>query len=77
MLENEYAVYDSHRAEFLRDHKDEFVVIKGELIIGFFKTEHEALEHMKEEQLGTFLVQRCVTIDNETAHYASRVVAFA
>jgi hypothetical protein len=51
-------------------------VIQGDSILGFFQNEIQALEFMKDHRLGTFLVQRCVTIDIETAKYASRV-AFA
>jgi len=77
MLEKEYALYDSHRGEFLAEHAGKFVVIKGDRIVGFYPSERVALEAMKSEQLGTFLVQQCQSIDEETARYASRVVAFA
>ncbi|OHD20335.1 MAG: hypothetical protein A2Y38_22670 [Spirochaetes bacterium GWB1_59_5] len=76
MLEREYALFNTKRDEFVRDHGNEFVVIQGESILGFFKDEIKALESMKGHRLGTFLVQRCVSIDTETAKYASRV-AFA
>jgi hypothetical protein len=76
MLEREFGIYKSHRDEFLRDHAGEYVVIKGDLILGFFKTELEAFLSMKDYQLGTFLVKKCESVDEETAHYASRVVIF-
>jgi hypothetical protein len=76
MLEREYALFNTKRDEFVRDHPNEFVVIQGDSILGFFQNEIQALEFMKDHRLGTFLVQRCVTIDIETAKYASRV-AFA
>jgi hypothetical protein len=38
----ETKTYDAHKAEWLRDHRDEFVVIKGTERLGFFADFHRA-----------------------------------
>ena len=77
MFEREYARFESKRKEFLSKHLGEFVVIQGEAVKGFFKTEMDAFKFMKDQELGSFMVQQCISEDEETARYASRVVAFA
>jgi len=77
MLEHEYEIFDKNRGLFMRDHWEEFVVIQGDEIKGFFPNEKEALMSMKSHPLGTFLVQKCISEGEETARYVSRVVVFA
>ena len=42
-LKQEYKFFISHLAEFSKDHLHQFVVIKGEKIIGFFNSYEKAL----------------------------------
>ena len=42
-LDQELAHYDKHVAEWKCTHAGQFVVIKGETVLGFFGTEDEAL----------------------------------
>jgi hypothetical protein len=39
-LETEF--YENHKAEWLQNHRDKFVVVKGREVLGFFTTFHEA-----------------------------------
>ena len=43
-LEREIATYRARLPEFLRDHEDQFVLIRGEEVLGFWPTFDEALE---------------------------------
>ena len=43
-LEREIATYRARLPEFLREHPDQFVLIRGEDVIGFWPTFDEALE---------------------------------
>ena len=43
-LEQEYQFFTSHLDNFLQNHLNEFVLIKGENIINFFKSYDEALK---------------------------------
>ena len=41
-LSIETGFYESQKTEWLKTHRDEFVVIKGEEILGFFPSFYEA-----------------------------------
>jgi hypothetical protein len=64
MLETELAYYKAHRDEWLKSHRDRFVLIKGEQLVGTFDTEEQALR-TGARQFGptSFLVRR--VIENE------------
>jgi hypothetical protein len=59
-LQHEIACYDKHRATFVEDHRDEYVLIKGQTIVGFF-TEEVAAIHAGYDKFGNeaFLVRLC------------------
>src|SRR4051812_1156811 len=42
-LEREIATFEAKRADFVQDHRDQYVLIKGEDVIDFFATEDEGL----------------------------------
>lgn len=44
LFESERCVFDAHKSEWLATHRDEYVVIKGNRIIGFFPTHRDAYE---------------------------------
>lgn len=41
-LEIEMNLYDLHKLEWLKTYPEEFVVIRSQDVLGFFKTFHEA-----------------------------------
>jgi hypothetical protein len=54
--------YETHKAEWLQSHRDEFVVVKDSEVLGFFASFHEAYSAGVEKH-GTdadFLVKRVV-----------------
>ena len=58
-FDKEFNFYLSHQVDFVAEHEGEYVVIKGEEILGFYGSELEAIRKtLKEHELGTFLVQR-------------------
>jgi len=61
------------RKEFVEKHPGEFVVIQDEKILGFYKTQEEALETTAGLPLGTFLVQQCIPEEDSIQKYYSRV----
>lgn len=74
MLEKEYAFFEKNRENFVKQHKDEYVLIKDEEIIGFFKDRQKALEEAsKKYKLGTFLIHQCVGKNDEIHRFHSRV----
>ena len=60
-LQSEIAHYDANLAAFVGEHRDEFVLIKGSRVMGFYKTEREALD-TGYNSFGNqpFLVRQCV-----------------
>lgn len=73
MLEKEFQYFKQNRNELVKTHLNEYVVIKGEEIIGFFPSEEKALRAMSEHELGTFIVQQCIPEDLDIYKYHSRV----
>ena len=61
-LTDELAFYENHKSEWLKTHRDEFVVIKRNKVVGFFNAFHEAYS-VGVEEFGLdadFLVKRVV-----------------
>jgi hypothetical protein len=75
-LEREFEYFLAHQDELVREYRGKFVVIKGEKVIGVCSSELEAVEKTsKQEELGTFLVQRCEPgNESYTQSFHSRVL---
>lgn len=75
---SDYGWFSSIRDDLMKSHHGEYAVIKDEKILGFYGSTTEALrETVKEHALGTFIVQRCVTVEEDTHYIMSpRVVAW-
>jgi len=61
-LTAELELYEAHKSEWLRTHRDEFVVVKGNDTLGFFADFHQAYR-AGVEKYGVdadFLVKRVV-----------------
>jgi hypothetical protein len=74
-LEKEFGYYLAHQAELVKLHNGKFIVIKNCQVIGVYDSEYEAItETAKQNELGTFLVQKCEPgTDNYMQMYHSRV----
>lgn len=62
-LSVETALYEANKAEWLREHRNQFVVAKGLDVLGFFTEFHEAYQ-VGVERYGIdadFLVKRVVS----------------
>jgi hypothetical protein len=59
-LEKEYTYFKTHLDEFIKDHPNQFVVIIGERVLGFYPNLTDALkETVKDHKPGTFFVELC------------------
>lgn len=57
-FDREFDFYLSKQDEFVKDHNGEWVVIKGNEVLGFYVDQLQAInEIQKTHQLGTFMVQ--------------------
>lgn len=61
MLEEEYKYFKDHKKELLESHKNKFVVLKKNELIGVYDNEKAAYEETtKNHSVGSFLIQQCV-----------------
>ncbi len=66
-LEQPFAYFRKHREEFARKHHGEFVVIYGEEVGGFYKSELEAYTvAIKKHPAGSFLLRPCLRPEEES-----------
>lgn len=60
MLKKEFEYFLEHQKELADKYEGKFIVIKNQKILGVYDSEIEAVtKTSKEEELGTFLVQKC------------------
>lgn len=74
-FDREFNFYLSKQDEFVKDHNEEWVVIKGDEVLGFYLDQLQAIsETQKTHQLGTFMVQHISKGETEyTRTFHSRV----
>ena len=75
ILEKEYTFFLSKRQSMPPNNENKFVVIVGENIAGIYDTISEALsESVKKYTLGTFLIQKISSNENDIVQkFSSRV----
>lgn len=75
-LEKEFRYYLSHQQDLATRYGGQFIVIKGEDVLGAYPTQDEAiLKTVPEHPLGTFLVQFCdKSVESVSQTFHSRVV---
>ena len=77
MTDKNYAYFVEHLDELIEMHNGKHVVIKDESIIGVYDSFKEAYDDtIKTEELGTFIIQQCVTEEEEMITFVSSNVAF-
>jgi hypothetical protein len=77
MIHDEFAFYKANQEKIVQGHLDEFVVIKNQQILGYYKSEEEAFDSMLDEELGTFMIKRCQKPGTDILEYFNNAVAFA
>ena len=77
MSNKNYTYFKEHLEELIDIYYGKHVVIKDESIIGVYDAFKEAYdETIKTEELGTFIIQHCVTEEEEMITFVSGNVAF-
>ena len=70
MLKKEYTFFKTNLTKLLNEYSGQFLVIKGEEVVGNFDTYAEALSFgLSKYKLGEFLVQQCVDESDSTAQF--------
>ncbi len=66
MLETEYEYYQNNKDELLKQYNGKIIVIIGNNVIGDYNKKNEAIiATKKKHKLGTFLVQKVSTEEND------------
>lgn len=70
LLKRELRYFEKHKAELLKKYANQFVLIKGEQLIGAFTTEGEAYEAgIKRFGNAAFLIKQVTKGEDETAYF--------
>jgi hypothetical protein len=77
MIADEFTFYSTHQNEIVEGHLEEFVVIKDQKILGYYKAEEDAFDSMLSEKLGTFMVKKCQLPGTDVINYYNNAVVFA
>jgi hypothetical protein len=77
MIRDEFNYYKENQNTIVAGHIGEYVVIKNNAVIGYYKTEDEAFSSMKHEKLETFLVHKCKEKGKDLITYHTLRVKFA
>jgi len=60
MLEKEFKYFLDNKESLAQKYNGKFLVIKGENVIGAYDSEKDAYDNaIKNNELGTFLIQEC------------------
>lgn len=76
----DYDWFQLKRDDIIKGHaNNERVVIQDKQVIGYFKSDKEAIDAMKAKgfDLGTYIVQRCRTEEADTEYYFTNRYALA
>ncbi len=75
-LKLEFEFYLKNQEKLLKKYKGKFIVIKNKKVIGSYASNTEAYqESIKNNDLGTFLIQECLLgAESHTQVFHSRVV---
>ena len=73
-----YQWYQEHRAEIIKGHEKEQVLLKDEAVIGYYPTEEAALKDVAKRNIniGEFLIQKCIPEDEDRMVYYNQAVSF-
>jgi len=76
MLEKEFKFYQKNQKKLVKNNNGKYIVIKRDKLIGVYSSENEAFdETIKENEIGTFLIQKCLPgKENYTQTFNTRVV---
>ena len=71
ILKSLYNWFDMKRDEIIAGHKNERVLISNNQVLGYFPDERTAVAYALKNGLdqGNFLVQRCITEDEELSMF--------
>lgn len=77
-LKDIYLWFDNNRDNIITDHKNKFVLLADNKVIDYFPDMKTALERARQSNftVGSFLIQRCITKEDDTLVYHNMAVTF-
>ncbi len=78
-LDKLYEWFDKNRTKLIKGHEKEFALLHENAVIGYYDSLKSAVEEVSRKNLveGSFLIQECLSIEDETVSFYSNRVAFA
>jgi len=73
-----YKWFDENRDRIIKSHLNECVLLKDNAVIGYYPNTEAALSAAKKNGfiMGEFLIQDCITNEEETMIYNNQAVCF-
>ena len=77
-LKDLYKWFNDNRNTIIADHMDECVLLKNNTVIGYYSNTDAALSAAQKNGflMGEFLIQDCITADDEAMTYYNQAVCF-
>lgn len=75
-MKDDYNWFEENRDSIISGHYTEYALIQSRMVLGYFKTDTDAIEHMKPTPIGNFIVQHCLTADEEVNFYYTGQFSF-
>ena len=77
-LNDLYRWFDDNRDSIIKGHEGARVLLKDNAVISYFSDDNKALEYAKKSgfALGEFLIQECISKDDESMYYYNEAVKF-
>ncbi|MCL2187118.1 MAG: hypothetical protein FWB86_14905 [Treponema sp.] len=77
-LDDLYKWFDENREAIIKGHEGESVLLKEKTVISYFHDDSEALEYAQEAGFlaGEFLIQECISKEEECMYYYNEAVSF-
>jgi len=77
-LNDLYKWFDENRDTITKGHEGNRVLLKDNAVISYFHDDDEALEYAKRSgyAIGDFLIQDCISKDEESMYYHNEAVSF-
>ncbi|MDR2717048.1 MAG: hypothetical protein LBB89_03155 [Treponema sp.] len=73
-----YKWFDENRDTIIKGHEKDHALLKDETVVSYFHDEGTALEYAQKSgfAMGDFLIQECISKDDECMYYYNEAVNF-
>lgn len=61
--------FDKNREKIIEGHLNESVVIKDKKVLSYYPDDSSALNAMRGQEKGSFIIQRCIPVADDVQYY--------